>query len=264
MCTLLFAIEAHPRYPLVVAANRDEFYARPTAAARWWPEAPWIFAGRDLQAGGTWMGVTRSGRWAALTNVRDPRADRRAAPSRGALVADFLREDAPAEAYLRSIDRDRYVGFNLVVGGPDGAWYLSNQEAGPRPLGPGVYGVSNARLDTPWPKVARGKAELRGLLALPELSVDGLLALLADPTPAPDEALPDTGVGLALERALSPLFIATPGYGTRSSTALLVDAAGRVVCHEQTSPGANAGSAEAGFCLGAGGGSSFSRLRGTS
>jgi uncharacterized protein with NRDE domain len=249
VCTLLFAVEVHPRYPLVVAANRDEFYGRPTAPARWWADAPWIFGGRDLSAGGTWMGVTRGGRWAALTNVRDPRAERAGAPSRGSLVADFLREDAPPAAYLRSIAAGRYVGFNLVVGDADGAWYLSNQEDdGPRPLAPAVYGVSNAGLDTPWPKVERGKAELRGLLALPEPSVEGLLALLADPTPAADAELPDTGVGLALERALSPLFIATPGYGTRSSTALLVDAGGFVVCHErQTGPGANAVSAEAGF-----------------
>jgi uncharacterized protein with NRDE domain len=246
VCTLLFAVGAHPHYPLVVAANRDEFYGRATVAAHWWPDAPWIFAGRDLAAGGTWMCVTREGRWAALTNVRDPGAERAGAPSRGALVADFLREDAPPERYLRSIAAERYVGFNLVVGDADGAWYLSNQEAGPRPLAPGVYGVSNARLDTPWPKVVRGKAGLSRLIALPRPTVEGLLALLADPTPAPDAELPDTGVGPELERALSPLFIAMPGYGTRSSTALLVDAGGFAVCAEQQA-GANAGSAEAGF-----------------
>lgn len=248
MCTLLFAVDAHPRYRLVVAANRDEFYGRPTAAAHWWPDAPQVLAGRDLQAGGTWLGVARDGRWAALTNVRDPRDIRPGAPSRGALVAEFLRGDAPADAYLRSIAPGRYQGFNLVAGDPDGVWYLSQKEDAPRRLAPGVYGVSNAQLDTPWPKVERGKAGLRALLGRAEIGADELLALLADRSPAADEALPDTGVGLELERALSPLFIAMPGYGTRSSTALVVEAGGAVRLRELTvRPGAEPDAVEVGF-----------------
>lgn len=239
MCTLLFAVDAHPRYRLVVAANRDEFYARPTAQAGWWADAPGVLAGRDLQAGGTWLGVTRAGRWAGLTNVRDPSDVRVGAPSRGALVADFLRGDVPPEAYLRSIAHARYAGFNLVVGDLGGAWYMSQKSGVPERLGPGVYGVSNARLDTPWPKVERGKAGLRALLARPEIGADALLDLLADPTRAADDALPDTGVGLELERALSPLFIAMPGYGTRSSTALRVEVGGAASLREATvRPGA--------------------------
>lgn len=253
MCTLLFAVDAHPRYRLVLAANRDEFYARPTAPAGWWSEAPHVLAGRDLQAGGTWLGVTRAGRWAGLTNVRDPKDVRPGAPSRGALVAEFLRGDAPAAAYLRSIEAARFVGFNLVVGDADGTWYLSQGEGVPRRLAPGVYGVSNARLDTPWPKVERGKAGLRALLARPEVDAGALLDLLADPTRAADEALPDTGVGLELERALSPLFIAMPGYGTRSSTALRIEAGGAAVASLREStvrPGAPAEVVEFAFAVG--------------
>lgn len=259
MCTLLFAIGAHSRYRLVLAANRDEFYARETAPAGWWREAPQVFAGRDLRAGGTWFGVTRDGRWAGLTNVRDPRDTLRGGPSRGALVAEFLRGAAGPEDYVATIRGERYAGFNLVVGGPDGVWYMSNKTGSARPLGPGVYGISNAGLDTPWPKVERGKAGLRALLAAEEVALAGLFALLADRTLAPDGALPDTGVGLELERALSPLHIAMPGYGTRVATALRVGHDGWTVCRElATGPVAQGSSAEVGFR-----GSSFARLRGT-
>jgi len=239
MCTLLFAVDAHPRYRLVVAANRDEFYARPTAAAGWWDDAPDVLAGRDLQAGGTWLGVTRGGRWAALTNIRDPKDVRVGAPSRGALVAEFLRGDAPPADYLRAIEAGRYAGFNLVVGDAEATWYLSRRSDAPRRLAPGVYGVSNGLLDSRWPKVERGKASLRALLARPEIDADALLSLLADASPAADAELPDTGVGLALERALSPLFVEMPGYGTRSSTALVIEAGGAALLRERSvRPGA--------------------------
>lgn len=248
MCTLLFALDAHPRYRVVLAANRDEFHARPARGAGFWAEAPEVFAGRDLQACGTWFGVTLAGRWAALTNIRDPKDIRPGAPSRGELVAEFLRGGAPAEAYVRGLAGERYAGFNLVVCDEEGAWYLSNRAGGPRRLGPGVYGVSNALLDVPWPKVERGKAGLRALLEREEIGAEALLGLLADRGAAPDAALPDTGVGLALERALSPLFIDMPGYGTRASTAMLVETGGYVVCRElATSPGAIPGGASVGF-----------------
>jgi uncharacterized protein with NRDE domain len=248
VCTLLFALGVHPRYPLVLAANRDEFYARKTAPAGWWPQAPQLFAGRDLQAGGTWFGVTRRGRWAALTNVRDPADIRLDVRSRGALVADYLRGTAAPGDYLAAIAGERYAGFNLVVGDADGVWYMNNKTGDRRRLAPGLYGISNAELDTPWPKVVRGKSGLARLLAGETIAPAAIVAMLADATPAADAELPDTGVGLELERALSPLCIAMPGYGTRVSTALLLGADGWAVCREQaTVPGPHPAIAEVKF-----------------
>nr|WP_263430154.1 NRDE family protein [Nannocystis pusilla] len=245
---MLFAVGVHPRYSLVLAANRDEFYARATAPAGWWPDAPGLFAGRDLQAGGTWFGVTRRGRWAALTNVRDPADIRLDARSRGALVADFLRGTAAPGDYLAAIAGERYAGFNLVVGDPDGVWYMNNKTGERRRLAPGLYGISNAELDTPWPKVVRGKAGLGRLIAGEAVDVGAVMAMLADATPADDAALPDTGVGIELERALSPLCIAMPGYGTRVSTVMLVGEGGWTLCREQaTVPGPHPAVAEVKF-----------------
>ena len=236
MCLILLGHEAHPRYRLVVAANRDEFYARPTAPAAWWDDAPGVLAGRDLRGGGTWMGVNRDGRWAAVTNYRDPGAERAAAPSRGELVGDFLRGGEPPAGYLARLAprAGEYNGFNLLVGEPGTVLWLSNRAPDPRPLEPGVHGVSNHLLDTPWPKVERGKRALGALLHEPRLDAEPMLDLLLDSTVAADHELPDTGVGLTLERALSTMFIATPEYGTRSSTALLVDRDGAVLFVERT------------------------------
>lgn len=239
MCTLLFAWQVDPARPLIVAANRDEFYARPTAAAARWPrdaeDAPEIVAGRDLLAGGTWLGVTREGRFAALTNVREPLVSPPAnAPSRGALVADYLRGRASPADYVAGLRPDAYAGFNLIVGDREFLWYLSNRSGPPRALGPGVYGVSNAALDTPWPKVRRGREGLAALVAAGTATPAALLALLADATAAPDAELPDTGVGLAMERVLSPLFIASAGYGTCSSTALAIHRDGVVEFRERS------------------------------
>ena len=236
MCLILLAHEAHPRYRLVVAANRDEFYARPTAPAGWWEDAPGVLAGRDLRGGGTWMGVDRGGRWAAVTNYRDPGAERKDAPSRGELVGDFLRGGDSAAEYLARL-RPRageYNGFNLLVGEPGTVLWLSNRAPAPRALEPGVHGVSNHLLDTPWPKVERGKGALAAILREPRIDAEPMLDLLLDRTVAADHQLPDTGVGLTLERALSTMFIATPEYGTRSSTALLVDREGGVLFVERT------------------------------
>jgi uncharacterized protein with NRDE domain len=229
MCLILLAWQAHPRIPLLIAANRDEFYTRPSAPAGFWEEAPGILAGRDLAAGGTWLGITRSGRFAAVTNFRDPASLRSGAPSRGRLVGDYLRGRRRAESYLRSLAAaaGSYNGFNLLVGDRAGLHYFSNRWDGPCRVAPGIHGLSNALLDTPWPKVERGRAALADLLqgrGAPD--PEALFALLADRTQAPDEALPKTGVGLARERALSPLFIETAGYGTRSSTVLTVDCRG--------------------------------------
>ncbi|MBI4987442.1 MAG: NRDE family protein [Rhodocyclales bacterium] len=234
MCLILLAWRAHPDYPLVVAANRDEFFARPTAPAAFWPEVPQVLAGRDLEAGGTWLGVARSGRFAALTNYRDPARNKACAPSRGGLVSRFLTGSQSPAAYLTELEScaDRYNGFNLVFGDPDGLWCFSNCGEGERQLAPGVYGLSNHLLDTPWPKVARGKSALNAALcALP--NEIPLFTLLRDDSIAPDEALPRTGVSLEWERLLSAAFVRMPGYGTRSSTVLLMDATGNVRFIEQ-------------------------------
>ncbi len=239
MCLLLMAIRAHPRYKAIFAANRDEFYDRPTAQAAFWEDAPQILAGRDLKAGGTWMGITRSGRIAAVTNYRDPLTHRAEALSRGHLVSAYLNgKEAPLKYIGRLAERwHQYNGFNLVLGDRDALFWCSNRAAKERRLGPGIYGLSNHFLDTPWPKIEKGKAGLRDLIEEgAELNQERTFALLSDRQEADEPSLPDTGVGLPLERVLSPIFITSPGYGTRSSTILLVDQANRVTYLERTFP----------------------------
>jgi uncharacterized protein with NRDE domain len=229
MCLILFAHRAHPAYPLVVAANRDEWFRRPTAPAGFWPDAPDVLAGRDLEQQGTWLGVTRGGRFAALTNYRDPGANRPDAPSRGALVSAFLRSRVPPGEYLERLRRDssRYNGFSLLAGEGTTLCYFSNREGEIRSLAPGVYGLSNSLLDVPWPKVQAGKSRLAAALDdCPNAAA--LLDILDDTRFASDQELPSTGVSLDWERKLSSLRIVADGYGTRSSTALLVGADGDV------------------------------------
>lgn len=235
MCLILLAWRAHPDYPLAVAANRDEFFARPTAQAAPWPEAPGVLAGRDLQAGGTWLGIGRNGRFAALTNYRDPVSQRPDAASRGALVAGFLTGEETAPAYVARIGADAaaYNGFNLLVGDGDRLLWFSNVGGPARELAPGVYGLCNHLLDTPWPKVQAAKSALRaGLDALPDDRL--LFDLLRDDGIHPDEALPRTGVSLEWERLLSAAFVRAPGYGTRSSTVVTLAKGGWTTFDEQT------------------------------
>lgn len=246
MCLILLAWQAHPRYPLVVAANRDEFFARPTAAADFWDQAPDILAGRDLSAGGTWMGMTRQGRFAALTNFREPDKNRPEAPSRGKLVDGFLAGTISAPDYLIGLSQTSaaYNGFNLLCGSLNqGLWHCSNRsESGsPHRLAPGIYGLSNHLLDTPWPKVAQGKSDLaKALAALPQDRP--LFELLRDANVHQDDRLPRTGVSLEWERILSAAFVRTPGYGTRSSTVVRVDGQKILSFDEQTwLPGGSAG-----------------------
>lgn len=235
MCLILVAWHAHPDYPLVVAANRDEFFARPTAPAAFWPDAPDVLAGRDMLAGGTWMGVTRRGRFAALTNFRDPASQRADAASRGNLVSHFLQSRQSPLAYLAAIapQSRTYNGFNLIVGdGGELAWF-SNVAGAPLRLEPGIYGISNHLLDTPWPKVKAAKSALSmAMAALPDDS--GLFRLLRDDTIHSDDDLPRTGVDIEWERLLSAAFVKGPGYGTRSSTVLLAGNDGWTVLDEQT------------------------------
>jgi uncharacterized protein with NRDE domain len=237
MCLILLALKAHPRYKLIFAANRDEYYDRPSEQARFLPDAPDMLAGRDGRGGGTWTGITSSGRIAALTNYRNPAANRPGAPSRGGLVPPYLLgRDAPGD-FLGSVLRagERYNGFNLLAGNLSEIYWASNRGGGVRRLEPGLHGLSNSLLDTPWPKVVRGKRMLASALSSPEgPSIEALLEILADRTVPPDEALPRTGVGLEWERVLSPVFIESPTYGTRSSTVIVVDRSDRVTFVERT------------------------------
>ena len=224
MCLALIAFAAHPRFGLVLAANRDEFHARPTAAAAWWDEG--FLAGRDLKEGGTWLGIDRRGRFALLTNVREPGPRNTAAPTRGMLVPQILVNDkAPAESLPSLVaDGGRYNGFNLVAGDGASLHWGSNRAPSTTTLAPGIYGVSNHLLDTPWPKVERAKSAL-GHWCRDGGDADDLapvFALLRDTQRAPDEALPTTGVSLDRERLLSSPFIVSPEYGTRCTTLVTV------------------------------------------
>ena len=229
MCLILFAWKVHPDFPLVMAANRDEFHARPTAAMGFWDDQPAILAGRDLEGMGTWLGVTRSGRFAAVTNYRDTIPAPRDAASRGLLARRFLEGGETPASFAVNVAADggAYRGFNFLAGDRDDLWWVSNRNGDARVLAPGVYGLSNHLLDTPWPKVTRGKKRLQEVLELAP-AVEPLLELLADTAPAADDDLPNTGVGLERERQLSAARIVSPAYGTRSSSALVIGRDGRV------------------------------------
>ncbi len=220
MCLILLAWRVHPDYPLVVAANRDEFFVRPSAPAAFWPEAPQILAGRDLEAGGTWLGISRDQRFAALTNYREGAQPVATARSRGALVADFLAGNDPPAAYLAQTAAGgaAYNGFNLFVGDHESLGYYSNRgDRRPRWLPPGIYGLSNHLLDTPWPKLASAKAAFADALAtLPARAA--FFSLLGDQEIVADTHLPATGVPLEWERILSAVFVSSANYGTRAAT----------------------------------------------
>ena len=224
MCLILFAYHVHPSYWLILAANRDEFYDRPSTPADFWIKHPQVLAGVDLKEKGTWLGVTKEGKFAAITNYRDPASWKDQAPSRGKLVSRYLTGSANAEQYLKKISQQaqKYNGFNLLLGDADGLFVYSSR-GGTQKLSAGIYGLSNRLLDTSWPKVRRGKKLLKAALAQKgdELE-DSLFTLLADRHVPPDSQLPDTGVNLEWERILSPMFITSPVYGTRSSTILLI------------------------------------------
>lgn len=235
MCLILFAWKTHEDFPLILIANRDEFHERPTAPAAFWDDEPELLGGRDLQEGGTWLGITRGGRLAALTNYRDPSSLKTNAPSRGHLVRDYLRDAGTPERYLSRV-RPRaaeYNSFNLLVGNDSELFCFSNRNGLQIPT-PGIHGMSNHLLDTPWPKVERGKQALGRLIGgMKKPSPEALLDLLADRSRPPDDRLPVTGVGLEWERVLSSLFIESPAYGTRSSTVLIIDRKGRVTFVER-------------------------------
>lgn len=237
MCVVFLAIQQHPDHPLILLANRDEFYDRPTARAAAWDDHPNVFAGRDLVSGGTWLGVTNSGRFAAVTNYRDPSAPK-GKESRGKLVADFLLSDSDPESYLRSGEAAAgdYSGFNLITGivaggSVDAAWY-SNRGDGIVRLEPGIFGLSNHLLDTPWPKVRKGKATCETILSN-GADREAMFDLLADRSLADDAELPDTGIGYEREKLLSAIFIETPVYGTRCSTVVTCNVSGEFEFEER-------------------------------
>ena len=236
MCLIVFSYKKHPQFNLIFAANRDEFYERPSRPAQFWEDHPYILAGKDLQSGGTWMGITKSGRFAAITNFRDLSEPNKEDTSRGHLVLDFLKSSADPEEYVRDIHKkgSSYNGFNLIVGNPsDRLFYVSNQKEDIAKIQPGIHGLCNGLLDTPWPKVREGKEGLRRLIEHDHLNPADLFELLRNEHRADDAELPDTGVGLNLERQLSPMFIRTKNYGTRNSTIVTVDKDGEVWFHER-------------------------------
>lgn len=237
MCLVALAIDQHERFPLVVASNRDEFFRRPTARLDWWtpsPGAPDVLSGRDLQSGGTWLGVTAGGRMALLTNVRGARGHEADAPSRGRIVTDWLAAREPTADFWTRTALSGHNGFNLVAAdfSRGECFWASNIDGQPRRLGPGLYGLSNAGLDVPWPKVVALKAQVREALAS-SASVDALaeqlFAALGDRSVATDDALPRTGIPLSWERQLSAAFIRTPDerYGTRCSTLIITERSAR-------------------------------------
>ncbi len=228
MCLLVLAVRKHPRLPLIVAGNRDEFHARPTQAARWWPDKPGIVGGRDLQAGGTWLAVQRNGRFAAVTNYRDAHREKAGLRSRGDLVTGFLDARAGVSDYLQSIDRDAYAGFNLVVSDGRSASYLSNRGAGMRELPAGIYGLSNATLDDPWSKVTRTKSRLAALIDADDINETRLLRMLDDREKASVDEVETNGLSFSMAHTLTAPFIVHPEYGTRCSTVVTIDDAGNV------------------------------------
>jgi len=233
MCLILLAYRQHRDYPLILIANRDEYYARPTRDAHWWDDAD-IFAGRDLEAGGTWLGINRRGRLAAVTNVREPGGMKPGKKSRGALTQSFLSGDETPEAFLQELtpdDRD-YAGFNLLLGDAEGFWFYSNRDHGIRSIDPGVYGISNGTFDEPWPKLSSGKQELSAMLDGEVFAVD-LMEILTDHQVAEDHELPQTGVTLDIERMLSSRFIRSPEYGTRACSVVTIGADKQISFSEQ-------------------------------
>jgi uncharacterized protein with NRDE domain len=232
MCLIVIGWRTHPDYPLVVAANRDEFYARPTAPAARWLDAPQVMGGIDLEAGGTWLGITESGRFAAITNVREANMAK-GRYSRGALTRNFLLSDLPASDYAHQLDGSQYSGFNLLLGDGENLVYCSNRDGQPRALPPGIYGLSNHLLDSPWPKLLLARE--RFTAAMQHLPAESqFFDLLVDRSIVADENLPQTGVPIEWERLLSAVFVQSEHYGTRASTLVWQRSDGAIKLHEQS------------------------------
>lgn len=233
MCLIVFAWEAHPEYRLVLAANRDEFHNRPARNLDWWPDQPELLAGRDLQAGGTWLAASRNGRFATVTNYREGQPKKADLKSRGDLVTDFVSGATSPEIFLDGIDDQQYAGFSLLAATNDELWYVSNRGDGPRKLEPGIYGLSNASLDTPWSKLTRSRDALATLIASGDISGTTLMRVLSDRTPAPVADIDNDELPFELARAVTAPFIVAPDYGTRCTTAVTWRTDGNVAVTER-------------------------------
>ncbi len=249
MCLIFLSFNQHPDYPLIIAANRDEFYDRPATPIGLWPDYKNVLAGKDLTGGGTWLGVTKSGYFAMLTNYRDMSSIKANAPTRGKLVLDYLAGEFDAATYLKALDASAnlYNGYNIILGTLDDPWYYSNQNHELFRLGTGLYGLSNALLDTKWPKVASGKERFKQIIAETALDFEAIFSLMFDKTLAPDDQLPETGIGFEKEKLLSSRFIEMPGYGTRNTTVLVKDKHNNVQVVERTYTSADASTSEVKF-----------------
>jgi len=224
MCLLLIAINSNPNYKLIIAANRDEFYGRPTMPAHFWNDYPSILAGKDIQAGGTWLGITKTGRISAITNIRKGLKQKDNAPTRGLLTADYLRNNIDPLDYLKIVKQiaSNYNGFNLILGDTENFYYFSNMQGSIEKLENGIYGLSNGFLDSDWPKVVESKIKLENVIKANNFSPEELFNILNDRSIAEDNLLPNTGVDLEIERILSAVFIKTEKYGTRCSTVITI------------------------------------------
>ena len=234
MCLIVIAWQIHPEYPLIVTANRDEYYQRPTATAQQWKSPSDILAGRDLQAGGTWLGVTQGGKFAAVTNYREG-VEQTTPKSRGDLTTGFLKDNLDAGQHAEKVIEagDQYNGFNLLLGEDNQLIYCSNRHSEIQRLSPGIYTLSNELLDSPWPKAIHAKEVLTPLLKKTPINIDEIINCLHRRDPFPDEHLPDTGIGIEMERMLSPPFIVSKDYGTRCTTVVLKDRKGNTHFVEQ-------------------------------
>ena len=236
MCLIFLAIDEHPDYPLIVAANRDEFYARETLPAHRWDNPAGMIAGKDVQGGGTWLGVDEEHGIAMLTNYRDPSNIREDAPTRGHLVTGYFNQRESPGVYLSEVERtgNEYNGFNLICGNKEGYFYYGNYAEGVRQLTKGIHGLSNALIDDPWPKVESGKKAFRELIHGGSPDPEAFIGMMFNDKEAPDNELPSTGVTLELERVLSPMFIKSKNYGSRCTTVIMVNKSGNVRMVERT------------------------------
>lgn len=236
MCILFIAINQHKEFPLIILANRDEFQERPTTAAHFWKEYPDLLAGRDEKEGGTWLGVTRQGKISALTNYRDIPLHKEGRLSRGHLVRDYLISEKSSKEYLDFLIRERgnYNPYNILIGNKEELFVYNNISNETNKLEDGFHGLSNAYLNSPWPKLNRGVEAMKNYILNNEINHDELFSIMKDETKAPDELLPDTGVGLEKERFLSSIFLKSPVYGTRSTAILLFDRHNAVSFYEKS------------------------------
>jgi len=228
MCLVVFAWKSHPDYKLILAANRDEFHGRPSQEAHWWPDLPDVLAGRDLQAGGTWLATARSGRFAAVTNYREQQRAQAGLRSRGEIVTNFVSTDVDAMTFISTFADDIYAGVSILAADQENICYTSNRGDEPVSLEPGIYGLSNASLDTPWSKLTRSKDALTALIDAEKVNNTTLLRLLGDRTPAASSVVESGELPFKLARTLTAPFIVADTYGTRCSTVLLMSNDGRV------------------------------------